>query len=906
MKQIKHILIVAMVLVMVATFANANIPPAPVELNNDTGEYWVNYTWSEDTNHPDNNNVTDSFNVSMNGMWYNGTATFLHKSVGPGGWANIEVWAYNATGNGNMSVGSAIDSVQAPGAATELSYKCGYIPPPMDLSHLDEIPVKRIQAPCALPSFDWRDSGSVTPVKDQCPCGTCWIFGTTSVLESAVLINGGAEYNFSEQSVALCVDRSWTYLYDSPTDPCNSGGWGGLAAEVFIKKGSVPESCNPYNTLDLNCDGSCVCDYCVPVKRVDGYRLVTNDGSEIGEIKTAVHDHGPVTMSFNYANTSGCANVYDDPTWGIIYDYYPGPESSNHLVSIVGWNDSVPHPDEDHDGTGAWIVKNSWGTGWGNDGYFYLAYNSSCVEGIAYLEYKDPVPGEELLYWDEAGFVDDTGYADNDGAWMASVFTVDHSGSITHVDFWTTSNNAEYEIYVWDGFFGSELVNQTGNCPECGYYSIPLSTPIPVDAGQQFTVGVNMTTPGYTSPIPIEFNMSRVDTTIQTNVSFIRYDSTCDWTDLADSGTNACLRARVAPTYNCTCGDICVNTSGWWRDRGVLNANGMPIQAAVDAAAAGETICVAAGSYTENVYVNKRVTLQGEGADVVTVTAASADDDVFCVTADYVNISGFTVTGARNPWNAGISLSTNVDHCNIFDNSASHNYAGIFLHDSGYNEITNNIANSNGNSGIRLDYIKSNNNNLTNNTANSNGDSGIFLFWSSNNNTLTGNTANSNEDGIGLFGPSNTLTGNTANSNTQYGIYFCEADANNVSCNWVQNNGVNGFRLCDGSTGNTIEHNNIVVNGVYNSMTNGYEYQFYNDQSNEVEAKHNWWGTDNKTRINASIYDRTYDASKGHVTIEPAADGAPPCAPIPELKTILFFAVGLLMLAGYVRIGRKT
>ena len=117
MKQIKHILIVAMVLVMVATFANANIPPAPVELNNDTGEYWVNYTWSEDTNHPDNNNVTDSFNVSMNGTWYNGTATFLKKSVGPGGWANIEVWAYNATGNGNMSVGSVSDSVQAPEAA---------------------------------------------------------------------------------------------------------------------------------------------------------------------------------------------------------------------------------------------------------------------------------------------------------------------------------------------------------------------------------------------------------------------------------------------------------------------------------------------------------------------------------------------------------------------------------------------------------------------------------------------------------------------------------------------------------------------------------------------------------------------------------------------------------------------
>lgn len=455
MKRINHILITAMVFVVVGMFANASVPPAPAGLNNDTGNYWVNYTWSEDTNCPDNSNVTDSFNVSMNGTWYNGTTTFLDKSVGPGGWANITVWAYNRTGNGNMSVGNVRDSVQAPGAATEPPI-CGYIPPPMDLSHLDEIPVKRIQEPDKLPDrFDWRDSGNVTSVKNQNPCGTCWTFGTTSVLESAVLINEGVAYDFSEQSVVLCVDRSWTYLYDDSGDPCNAGGWSGLASEVFIKKGSVQESCNPYDGSALKCGGLCVCDECAPARRVDGYRLVTNNGSDLDTIKAAVYDHGPVTMSFNYTNT----HKYYDATWGTIYDHYPSPESSNHLVSIIGWNDSVPHPHPSHDGTGAWIVKNSWGTGWGDNGYFYLAYNSSRVRGITYLKYKDPVPGEELLYWDEAGFVSSMGYGDS-GAWMASKFTADQSGNITHIDFWTTSNNAEYEIYVWDGYFGIELANQ--------------------------------------------------------------------------------------------------------------------------------------------------------------------------------------------------------------------------------------------------------------------------------------------------------------------------------------------------------------------------------------------------------------------------------------------------------------
>ena len=418
----------------------------------------------------------------------------------------------------------------------------GYIQPPMDLSHLDLLPVVGLPTLYALPSsFDWRDQGGVTPVKDQNYCGTCWDFGTTSVLESAVLIDESVAHDFSEQSVALCVDRSWYYLYDGSTDPCQAGGWSCLASEVFIKKGSVLETCNPYECSSLNCDGSCVCDICPPVKKVDGYRLATNDGSQIEVIKNAVYNHGPVTMAFYYTPGGG----YSVEPWGIIYDYYPCSGSANHLVSIIGWVDAVPHPNPSHAGTGAWIVKNSWGTGWGNEGFFYLAYDSSCVEEIAYLKYKNYNPGEELLYWDEAGHVGSMGYGDN-SAWMANLFTATQSGDLTHVDFWTTSNNAQYELYVWNGFFGTELAYQTGNCQEYGYYSIPLSESLSIDAGQQFTVGIRMTTPSYDYPIPIEYKITGwVDPPIQTSVSFIRHTASGTWTDLANYDRNACLRARL-------------------------------------------------------------------------------------------------------------------------------------------------------------------------------------------------------------------------------------------------------------------------------------------------------------------------------------------------------------------------
>jgi PGF-pre-PGF domain-containing protein len=688
---------------------------------------------------------------------------------------------------------------------------CGYIPPPMDLSHLDDIPVERLGVlgvTGVLPgSFDWRDSGNVTPVKDQSACGTCWIFGTTSVLESAVLINEGAEYNFSEQSVALCVDRSWVYLYDNSTDPCMGGGWSWLAAEVFIKKGSVLEYCNPYNTTALNCDGSCVCDDCAPVKRVDGYRLVTNDGADLDAIKQAVYDHGPVTMAF-FVNLSAFHTV--EP-WGTIYDYYPCPPligAGWHMVSIIGWNDSVPHPDLQHGGTGAWIVKNSWGTGWGNDGYFYLAYKSSCVEEIAYLEHKDPVPDEELLYWDEAGFVYSIGYGDS-GAWMASVFTPDHSGNVTHVDFWTTSNNAEYGIYVWDNFFGTELAHQTGICQELGYYSIPLSTPIPMDANQQFTIGVNMTTPGYNYPIPIEYEIEgEVSPTIQSNVSFIRYNSSYSWMDMADVDCNACLRARmVLATFNCTCGDICVNEAGWWRDGGVLNASDTPIQAAVTNATACETICVYNGSYTENVNVNERLTLRGEGVDVVNVTAPTPNSDhVFNVTADYVNISGFNVTGATGDCKAGIYLY-GASYCNISDNNCTNNENGIMLEYSSYNIIFANIASSNNNHGIIVLY-SNNSNMIFDNTANSNVRSGIALEDSSNN-TIANNTASNNQVGIGMWNSSNdnTLSSNTASNNGDIGIYLYESSNNTLTENNISGNSNAGIWMYSSSNNNTFTYN---------------------------------------------------------------------------------------------------
>ncbi|MGB6874244.1 MAG: NosD domain-containing protein [Dehalococcoidia bacterium] len=119
------------------------------------------------------------------------------------------------------------------------------------------------------------------------------------------------------------------------------------------------------------------------------------------------------------------------------------------------------------------------------------------------------------------------------------------------------------------------------------------------------------------------------------------------------------------------------------------------IQDGVDNVAEGGTVHVAAGTYNETVDIDRSLTLQGEGRDVVTVDAQGATDNVFSVNATYVTISGFTITGADR-WGgyAGVYLD-GANHCEISHNIITGNGDGIYLYDSHHNTITDNIVSDN-------------------------------------------------------------------------------------------------------------------------------------------------------------------------------------------------------------------
>ncbi len=222
--------------------------------------------------------------------------------------------------------------------------------------------IKNIQLACSasLGSWDWRNYGKVTPIRHQ-TCGNCWAFAATAAYESAQLMRNNAMTDESEQYINDCAT----------TDDGNDAGScnGGLAANAMqhmVRVGDATEASDPYTGNDKICTNPAT-----PMKAIAwGYVDPAVDFASRDKIKQALCTYGPLTTRMRVVSDAIFAYTGGTPP-NDVYNEHVNSDSDGggHAVLIVGWDDT----------RGAWLIKNSWDTDWGENGFGWIGYDSNRI-----------------------------------------------------------------------------------------------------------------------------------------------------------------------------------------------------------------------------------------------------------------------------------------------------------------------------------------------------------------------------------------------------------------------------------------------------------------------------------------------------------------------------------------------
>lgn len=348
----------------------------------------------------------------------------------------------------------------------------------------------------ALPEqFDLRDVGGAsfaTGVKNQNPYGDCWAFGALSSLESSLIVSGHAGgTDLSERHLAWYTyngaddgeDASlWaggdTFLSD---DPYNVGGnrwksgptlmrWYGVVDEASAPQSNEPGMGAP--DPDVRTESFLhvqnvvyLPEPNVYVRKEDGTLDYHHEVAAVDAVKAFLMNNGALSVGYYaddaQADRTGRSSVYwnhDASAYCYTGSDKDAAAFANHEVSIVGWDDTFskndfPTPPE---GNGAWIIKNSWGTDFGDEGYFYLSYydTSYCqptffeAEDVDYRGAETEHEYDSIYQYDGAGF-GDVMYSSNTQMWFANVFAARGYETVRAVSTIVNEAGSQVDIAVY-------------------------------------------------------------------------------------------------------------------------------------------------------------------------------------------------------------------------------------------------------------------------------------------------------------------------------------------------------------------------------------------------------------------------------------------------------------------------
>lgn len=436
-------------------------------------------------------------------------------------------------------------AVQSPvGAARAGARLPGFIHPPLKLEYLKQARKSFVFALGVLPgNYDLRKQGRVSPVRDQDGSGTCWAFATYGSMESCLL--PGEKWDFSENNMKNLLSQDCPGGYDREPD----GGGNQFMSTAYLARwsGPVNESDDPFEPFEpANCN-------VFPIQKQVSRILFLPDrqnATDNDSLKTAIMTYGAVFSTIYFENES-----YNDKAYTY---YYQGNQAANHSICLVGWDDRFDRslfqnaPPQD----GAFIVQNSWGTDWGDKGYFYVSYYDTVVgsNNAVYNRSEEPSAYSLIYQNDPLGWVTSAGYGQTSG-WMANLFKSSQKNHLKAVSWYTASPQTTYELYIYKNpspgqpRSGELLQTSKGSVEVPSYFTRVLSSPLKLQAGDVFSLVLLLDTPGYRYPIPIQMAIEGYSSKARSEsaTSYVSSDGQA-WDDITAIWENSsvCLKGMAA------------------------------------------------------------------------------------------------------------------------------------------------------------------------------------------------------------------------------------------------------------------------------------------------------------------------------------------------------------------------
>ena len=312
---------------------------------------------------------------------------------------------------------------------------------------------------------------------------------------------------------------------------------------------------------------------------------ICNDGAEPKDtaadgaaIKGALQTYGALYTSMFW--NSGAYNSATSSYYGGTAKY--SPVNAGHAVTIVGWDDNYSASNFTTStfgtppGNGAWIVKNSWGSGWGAQGYFYLSYYDYWAGRSTVAFIGQNVGAYTVAYqYDPLGFVSVFNYGVSAStSWEANDFTASAPGRVASAGFYTVQPNTQYEVYTAASHSGTRTLRASGTQAYAGYHTVTLSPTLTLAQGQAFSIIVKLTVPSGFVDIAEETVLAGYSTAAvsQAGQSFACADGV-NWHDVGDPAVygqfagNVCIKAFTQPTSSDTTAPVTtaggVPSAGW-------------------------------------------------------------------------------------------------------------------------------------------------------------------------------------------------------------------------------------------------------------------------------------------------------------------------------------------------------